>query len=92
MQELCQTILPGTMDMRYKFPETLFGDDTAFVHNRTIHARIHTSANILISNTSACPSHVQEKWMSYRNIKTEVIIIKDYFEFDAFRSIQVMLP
>jgi len=36
MQELCQIILPVRMDTHYKFPEILFGGDTAIVRNRTI--------------------------------------------------------
>ena len=36
MQEVCQTILPGKMDTYYKFPEILFGDDTAIVQHRAI--------------------------------------------------------
>jgi len=36
MQEVCQTISPGMMDTYYKFPEILFGDDTAIVQHRAI--------------------------------------------------------
>ncbi len=80
MQELCQTILPGMKDTHYKFPEKLFGGDTAIVHIRTILEQV-----FLISSFAV--------WLIYVSNREAVIALplqESVFFFPIMESIHTL--